>query len=49
LPRVEAADVSAKTVGRDVFAFFISGAKERAPAAAMAMLKQLGTNASSSP
>ncbi len=41
LPRVEPAPVAAKAVGRDVFAFFISGAKERAPAAAMAMLRQL--------
>ena len=40
LPRVEAGDASVKGP-RDVFAFFISGAKERAPAAAMAMLKQL--------
>ena len=41
LPRVEAATARTKSVGRDVFAFFISGAKERAPAAAMATLKQL--------
>ncbi len=27
---------------RDVFMFFISGAKERAPAAAMALLQRLG-------
>jgi len=48
LPRVEQAGAKAKTEGRDVFAFFISGAKERAPGAAMAMLKQLGTSPSSS-
>jgi uncharacterized protein YecE (DUF72 family) len=41
LPRIEAATATTKSVGRDVFAFFISGAKERAPAAAMATLKQL--------
>jgi uncharacterized protein YecE (DUF72 family) len=40
LPRVEPA--AAETVGaRDVFMFFISGAKERAPAAAMALLRHL--------
>ena len=32
----------AKGPRREVFAFFISGAKERAPAAAMAMLRHLG-------
>jgi uncharacterized protein YecE (DUF72 family) len=41
LPRVEAATATTKRDSRDVFAFFISGAKERAPAAAMAMLTQL--------
>jgi uncharacterized protein YecE (DUF72 family) len=41
LPRVEAATATTGSAGRDVFAFFISGAKERAPAAAMATLKQL--------
>ena len=41
LPRVEALSAKPKAAGRDVFAFFISGAKERAPAAAMAMLKSL--------
>ncbi|MGZ5186516.1 MAG: DUF72 domain-containing protein [Caldimonas sp.] len=39
LPRVE--DAAARGPGRDVFAFFISGAKERAPAAAVALLAQL--------
>jgi len=39
LPRVEAAKASARP--RDVFLFFISGAKERAPAAAMALLERL--------
>ncbi len=46
LPRVEpAALASAKP--RDVFLFFISGAKERAPAAAMATLARLGLSPSS--
>lgn len=49
LPRVEAVEANPKAKGRDVFAFFISGAKERAPAAAMAMLKQLGTSPPRSP
>ena len=40
LPRIEAK--AAKGPARDVFAFFISGAKERAPAAAKATLAQLG-------
>ena len=39
LPRVEPA--AARTATRDVFLYFISGAKEKAPAAAMALLKQL--------
>jgi uncharacterized protein YecE (DUF72 family) len=39
LPRVEAAQ--APTPPRDVFMFFISGAKEKAPAAAMALLQRL--------
>ena len=39
LPRVDAA---AGAGPRDVFLFFISGAKERAPAAAMATLERLG-------
>ena len=40
LPRVEAAPPAA--AARDVFLFFISGAKEKAPAAAMALLQRLG-------
>ncbi|MEO8526644.1 MAG: DUF72 domain-containing protein [Caldimonas sp.] len=47
LPRVEPAGET-KAGSRDVFAFFISGAKERAPAAAMALLKQLGMTPSPS-
>ena len=39
LPRVEAAPAAGPA--RDVFVFFISGAKERAPAAAVALLKRL--------
>ncbi len=39
LPRVEPA--TAGTAARDVFLFFISGAKEKAPAAAMALLQRL--------
>lgn len=39
LPRVE--PVPTPTAARDVFVFFISGAKEKAPAAAMALLRQL--------
>ena len=41
LPRVEGASAKTEGKAREVFAFFISGAKERAPAAAVAMLKQL--------
>jgi uncharacterized protein YecE (DUF72 family) len=41
LPCVEA-DTPAPVKPRDVFMFFISGAKERAPAAAMGLLKALG-------
>ena len=41
LPRVEELNAKTKGKAREVFAFFISGAKERAPAAAVAMLKQL--------
>jgi uncharacterized protein YecE (DUF72 family) len=41
LSRVEAAPAAAGAAGRDVYCFFISGAKERAPAAAMALLKRL--------
>ena len=40
VPRVEAAGKKAKP--RDVFMFFISGAKEKAPAAAMALIAQMG-------
>lgn len=40
VPRVAAAPKKAKA--RDVFMFFISGAKERAPAAAMALIAQMG-------
>ena len=40
LPRVEAA--AARAAARDVFMLFISGAKERAPAAAVATLAALG-------
>lgn len=40
LPRVEAAQPAAAP--RDVFLYFISGAKEKAPAAAMALLQRLG-------
>ena len=39
LPRIEA--VPPATAARDVFIFFISGAKEKAPAAAMALLRHL--------
>lgn len=39
LPRVEPPTAAKK---RDVFMFFISGAKERAPAAALALLERLG-------
>lgn len=41
LPRVESARAEV-TGPRDVYVFFISGAKERAPAAAVALLKALG-------
>lgn len=40
LPRVEPPSVGAAP--RDVFLYFISGAKEKAPAAAMALLQRLG-------
>jgi uncharacterized protein YecE (DUF72 family) len=40
LPHVS--DKPAAQKARDVFMYFISGAKERAPAAAMALIKQLG-------
>ena len=41
LPRVEAAPVLPTPQPRDVFMFFISGAKENAPAAAQALLRRL--------
>lgn len=41
MPLVETG-VDAPTVPREVFVFFISGAKERAPAAAMALRRRLG-------
>lgn len=41
LPRIDGA-ASSDAKPRDAFLFFISGAKERAPAAAMATLEQLG-------
>ncbi len=44
LPRVETAPAS--TAPRDVFLFFISGAKERNPAAAMALIAALGADSS---
>ena len=40
LPTLEAAPAAARP--RDVFVYFINGAKERAPAAAMALLARLG-------
>ena len=40
LPRV--ADAAAPKKARDVFVYFISSAKERNPAAAMALLERLG-------
>jgi uncharacterized protein YecE (DUF72 family) len=40
LPRIE--PMPAPTAARDVFLLFISGAKEKAPAAAMAVIEQLG-------
>lgn len=42
LPRVSATDPGLTGKPRDVFAFFINGAKERAPAAAQALLQRLG-------
>jgi uncharacterized protein YecE (DUF72 family) len=44
VPRVEPAQAPATTTtrrGRDVFCFFIAGAKERAPAAALGLLERL--------
>ena len=40
LPRLEPA--KAKGTARDVFVFFINGAKEKAPHAAMGLLQRLG-------
>jgi uncharacterized protein YecE (DUF72 family) len=40
LPRIE--PVPAATAARDVFLFFISGAKEKAPAAAVGVIERLG-------
>ena len=40
VPRIEPAP--APTAARDVFLYFISGAKEKAPAAAMALIRALG-------
>ncbi len=44
VPRVEPAPArsSTSTVPRDVFVYFIGGAKEKAPAAAMALIEALG-------
>jgi uncharacterized protein YecE (DUF72 family) len=42
MPLVEAAAPDLRTEPRAVFVFFISGAKERAPAAAMALMRRLG-------
>ena len=40
LPRVE--EGSARPKARDVFVYFINGAKEKAPAAAGALIERLG-------
>ena len=42
LPRVDETPSAAAAGPRDVYVFFINGAKERAPAAAMGLLKRLG-------
>lgn len=42
LPRIEPAGPAGQAAARDVFLFFISGAKERAPHAAQALIKALG-------
>lgn len=47
LPRVEAEAAPKKP--RDVFIYFISGAKERAPAAAMALIERLGSGGAAAP
>jgi uncharacterized protein YecE (DUF72 family) len=41
LPRVDPANGKSKAKGRDVFVYFINGDKEKAPAAAQALLKGL--------
>ncbi len=41
VPKVQAGPAPAPAAPRDVFLYFISGAKEKAPAAAMALLKAL--------
>ena len=42
VPRIESAPAPAPTAPRDVFIYFIGGAKEKAPAAAMALIEALG-------
>ena len=42
VPRIEPAPASTSAAPRDVFLYFISGAKEKAPAAAMALIDALG-------
>lgn len=42
LPRIEPPGAAGPATARDVFLFFISGAKERAPHAAQALIKTLG-------
>ena len=42
LPRVEASTSAPKAPARDVFVFFINGAKERAPHAAQALIRAVG-------
>jgi uncharacterized protein YecE (DUF72 family) len=41
LPRIEPAPDAAQAAPRDVFVYFINGAKEKAPAAAMALLSRV--------
>jgi uncharacterized protein YecE (DUF72 family) len=41
LPRVDGGNAPTTAKPRDVFLYFISGAKERNPAAAMALIKRL--------
>lgn len=45
LPRLDAGTATMPVAARDVFVFFISAAKERNPAAAMALLRLLGEGA----